>query len=121
MQTKQWHIVLPEDLNNHQTLFGGNALKWMDEVAFIEATRHTGQKMVTAAIDNVRFYHPVKSGQIIEISGKIIHSGRVKLKIHIEIKVEHSPQQPLQKVVEACYTFVTVNDKNEPLRLKQVR
>ena len=31
--------VFPGRTNHHNTLFGGDALAWMDEVAFIAATR----------------------------------------------------------------------------------
>jgi len=32
--------VFPGRTNHHNTLFGGDALAWMDEVAFIAATRN---------------------------------------------------------------------------------
>ena len=31
--------VFPPTTNHHNTLFGGTALAWMDEVSFITATR----------------------------------------------------------------------------------
>ena len=31
--------IFPSNTNHHNTLFGGDALAWMDETAFIAATR----------------------------------------------------------------------------------
>ncbi|MBX9838714.1 MAG: hypothetical protein K2X69_10445 [Silvanigrellaceae bacterium] len=36
--------VFPETTNHYNTLFGGTALNWMDEVAFITATRFSRKK-----------------------------------------------------------------------------
>jgi acyl-CoA hydrolase len=32
--------VFPADVNHYKTLFGGTAMAWMDQAAFIAATRH---------------------------------------------------------------------------------
>nr|HMQ43287.1 acyl-CoA thioesterase [Mariniflexile sp.] len=38
-ETRQFKMVFPNTLNDHETIFGGTAMKWMDEVAYITATR----------------------------------------------------------------------------------
>ena len=43
-ETKQVKIVFKNLINDHNTLFGGIALKWMDEVAYITATRFCRKK-----------------------------------------------------------------------------
>ncbi len=47
--------VFPNTTNHYDTLFGGTALQWIDEVAFIIATRFSRQKMVTVSSDKVDF------------------------------------------------------------------
>lgn len=44
-ETRQFKAIFPNTLNANETLFGGQAMKWMDEVAYITATRFTRQKM----------------------------------------------------------------------------
>jgi acyl-CoA hydrolase len=44
--TRQFRVISPYSLNDHDSLLGGNALKWMSEVAYITATRFTRIKMV---------------------------------------------------------------------------
>ena len=45
--TKQYRVVFPKHLNSNGTFFGGEAMQWLDEVAFITATRFTRQRMIT--------------------------------------------------------------------------
>ena len=42
--------VFPGRTNHHNTLFGGDALAWMDEVAFIAATRFCRKPLVIELI-----------------------------------------------------------------------
>ena len=46
--------VFPNDLNNHQTLFGGKLLAEIDSIASI-VPRHSRKHCVTASIDSVDF------------------------------------------------------------------
>ena len=43
-RTRLFKAVFPGETNHYDTLFGGTALQWMDEVAFIAATRFTREK-----------------------------------------------------------------------------
>ena len=52
--------------NHYDTLFGGTAMLYMDEVAFITATRFSRQKMVTVSSDRIDFKRPIPHGTIIE-------------------------------------------------------
>jgi len=38
-ETKQFKVIFPHTLNDHDTLFGGIAMQWMNEVAYIVAFR----------------------------------------------------------------------------------
>ena len=54
-ETRQFKAIFPNTLNANETLFGGQAMKWMDEVAYITATRFTRQKMFTVNTENIYF------------------------------------------------------------------
>ena len=43
-ETRITKAVFPNTTNHYATLFGGTALQWMDEAAFITATRFPGKK-----------------------------------------------------------------------------
>ena len=116
-ETKQSRIIFPCHLNDHETLFGGITIEWMDEIAYITAVRHTRKKMVTISINNLQFHQPLKSGMIAEVSGKIANIGRVKLEVLVEIFAEDIYEGTMQKAATAIFTMAAVDDALKAVRL----
>jgi len=114
-ETRQFKVIFPNTLNDHDTLFGGTAMQWMDEVAYITAIRFTKQKMVTVSVEKVQFLLPIKSGTIVEIIGKVIKVKNVKIEIEVEIYIEDMYTDNRQKAVDALFTFAAINDENKPI------
>lgn len=119
-QTSQYKVVFPNTLNDHETLFGGEALKWMDEVAYIAAIRFTRKKMVTVSTDKIKFLKPIKPGSIVEIKGKVVKVGVVKIDVLVEIYMEDMFSKNKQKVVNGLFTFAAINNKNKPIAITNI-
>ena len=117
--TKQYKVVLPNTLNAHETLFGGIAMQWMDEVAYIEAIRYTKKKMVTVSTDNIKFLKPIRPGQIVEIVAKIINETALKLFIQVEIFAEELYSHKREKAVTSVFVFAAMNEANRPVRIRE--
>lgn len=115
--TKQSRIIFPSCMNDHSTLFGGEALKWMDEVAYITAVRHTRKKMVTISVQNTEFLLPLKSGMIAEIKGKVIQAGHVRLEVQVEIFAEEIDSGTVQKAAHSSFIFAAIDDCHKAIRL----
>ncbi len=113
-ETRQFRIIFPKNLNDQGTLFGGMAMQWMDEVAYITATRFAKKKMVTVSSEKVQFLLPIKSGTIAEIVGKVSKVKNVTIEIRVEIYLEEMYSDLRQKVVEASFTFAAINNFNKP-------
>jgi acyl-CoA hydrolase len=117
--TSQFKVIFPTTLNNHETLFGGEALKWMDEVAYITAVRFTRKKMVTVATDKITFLKPIKSGSIVEVVGKVVKVGAVKMHVLVEIYMEEILSEKRQKAISGVFTFAAINSKNKPIAIME--
>ena len=116
-ETRQFKVIIPGVLNANNTLFGGIALQWMDEVAYITATRFTRQKVVTVSTDKINFKHAVPYGTIIEIIGRVSNIGMVKIDVKVEIFLEYMFADGRKKVIEGKFTFAVVDDSNKPVRI----
>lgn len=116
-ETRQCKMVFPGTLNANGTLFGGEMLKWMDEVAFITATRVTRQKMFTAKVKEIEFIEPVYENSIVEVVGNLKKAGPVKLEISVSLYSEslHEPDQ--QKAAEAVFVMTALDEQNKVKRL----
>jgi len=119
-ETRQFKVIFPNTLNAHDTLFGGTAMQWMDEVAYITATRFTKMKMVTISTDKMQFKNAIKSGTIAEIIGKVIKIGNLKLDIQVEIWVEEMFSDIRFKAVNAIFTFAAIDINHKPVRIELV-
>ena len=117
--TQQYRVVFPKHLNSNGTFFGGEAMQWLDEVAFITATRYSRQRMITVKIENIRFIKPIMPNTIVEITGEIAKAGNVKLYIKIEVFSEVMYSSHREKAMEADFIFASCNDDLSPVPLKK--
>jgi acyl-CoA hydrolase len=116
-ETRQHKAIFPNTVNHYDTLFGGTALSYMDEVAFITATRFSRMKMVTVSSDKIDFQIPIPTGTIIEINGKIFHIGNTSIQVKVEIFVEEMYTFKRQKAIEGVFTLVAVDEHKRPISI----
>jgi acyl-CoA hydrolase len=119
-ETRQFKAIFPNNVNHYDTLFGGTALSFMDEVAFIAGTRFSRQKMVTVSSDKIDFNKPIPAGTIIEIVGSIMSVGTTSLKVKVEIFIEEMYSDKREKAIEGAFTLVAIDDDKKPTRIKEV-
>jgi acyl-CoA hydrolase len=117
-ESKMFKVICPNTLNDHETLFGGTAMQWMDEVAYMTATRFLRKKMVTVSVEKVNFLLPIYSGTIIEITGRVIKIRNVRIKVQVEVYVEEMYAENRQKAIDGVFTFAAIDNNNNPLRLE---
>lgn len=87
-RTRLFKAVFPGETNHYDTLFGGTALQWMDEVAFIAATRFTREKVVTVSSDKVNFKTPIPSGSLVELDAQIVRVGNTSVEVKVDVYKE---------------------------------
>lgn len=116
-ETRQSKIIFPNSLNDHATLFGGEVLKWMDEVAYITAIRFCRQEMVTVSADKIVFRKPVPAGCILELVGIVTHVSHATITVTIEIFAETFHNDHKEKVLEGKFRFAAIDDNHKLTRI----
>lgn len=116
-ESRQFKAIFPNTVNHYDTLFGGAALAYMDEVAFITATRFSKQRLVTVSTNKIDFKRPIPAGTIIEIIGKIEHVGNTSIQVKVEIFVEEMYHEKREKAIEGLFTMVAVGEDKKPVRI----
>ena len=120
-ETRQFRIIFPGTLNDNSNLFGGIAMQWMDEVAYITAIRFTRMKVVTVLVENIKFIKSIKHGSMVEIIGRVHHVGNVKIHILVEVFVENNDSDIREKAIEATFVFAAVDKYEKPIRIEFVQ
>ncbi|EQC47166.1 acyl-CoA thioesterase [Bacteriovorax sp. Seq25_V] len=116
--TKVSKAIFPSTTNHYDTLFGGTALKWMDEVSFITATRFTRQKVVTVSSSKVDFKKPIPGGTIAELIGKVKMVGKSSLVVGVDIYLEDMYNDSRELAVHGEFTFVAIDDDRKPISIE---
>ncbi|APJ02820.1 acyl-CoA thioesterase [Silvanigrella aquatica] len=112
-ETKMIKCVFPDTTNHYNTLFGGTALNWMDEVAFITATRFSRKKMVTVSLDKTDFQKPIPGGSFADIHGIVTQVGNKSLKVQVQIFIEQMYSNKRELAVSGTFSMVALNEQGK--------
>ncbi|WP_347312565.1 acyl-CoA thioester hydrolase YciA [Defluviimonas sp. SAOS-178_SWC] len=107
-------LAMPRDVNVNGDIFGGWVLSQMDIAGGIVARERAKGRVATVAVDAMKFIRPVKVGDVLCIYVKIGRIGRTSLALEIEAWVLRGRIGAREKVTEAIFTFVAIDDDGRP-------
>ena len=108
--TEQQYLICPAHINHYGRLFGGQLLKWIDELAGIVAMRHCGSTITTAAIDNLQFRAPAYTGDIVVLRGWVTSVGRTSMEIRVDTYRESLDGS--REIINQAYIDMVAIDSN---------
>jgi acyl-CoA thioesterase YciA len=107
-------IAMPADTNANGDIFGGWVLSQMDQAGGIAAVERAQGRVVTIAVEAMTFIRPVKVGDVLCVYTSIDRVGRTSLKIHIEAWARRFTTHVREKVTDAYFTFVAIDESGRP-------
>ena len=116
-KTRIVRAVFPGTTNHYDTLFGGITLKWMDEVAFITATRFGRKKFVTVSSDRIDFNMPIPGGHFVELIGEIKKVGNSSVVVDVSLFLEEMYSDHKVLAVKGSFTLVAIDDERKPIKI----
>ena len=116
-ETHIFRAVFPNTTNHYDTLFGGNAMQLMDEVAFITATRFSRKKVVTVSSSRIDFNKPIPSGTLIEVVGKVSRVGKTSVDIDVTIYIEQMYSDHREEAIGGTFTLVAIDENKKPISI----
>lgn len=117
--TEQQYLICPAHINHYGRLFGGQLLKWIDELAGIVAMRHCGCTITTAAIDNLQFRAPAYTGDIVVLRGWVTSVGRTSMEIRVDTYRE-SLDGSREMINQAYIDMVAIDSNGRPQEVPEV-
>ena len=114
-RTRLFKVVFPNTTNHYHTLFGGTAMRLMDETAFIAATRFCRKKVVTISSGKIDFNEPIPADTIIELVAEVTKMGTTSIEVKVEIFQEKMYQENTKRnSITGIFTFVALDKNNKP-------
>lgn len=113
-EARIWEIVFPDHTNHLGTLFGGQALAWMDKAAFVAATRFARRTVVTARSEQVDFHVPVRQGQLVELVARVVEVGRSSMQVEVELHAEDALAGTRRLCTRGRFTMIALDGEGRP-------
>jgi acyl-CoA hydrolase len=108
------------DANNAGNVHGGLIMHLCDEVAGIAAVRHSGTRVVTAAMDRMNFRHPVYVGQLVNVKATVNAAWRTSMEVGVRVESENVRTGELLHTSTAYLTLVALDDDGHPTEVPPI-
>ncbi len=108
-------MVLPNDVNIHGSVQGGRVMHFVDICGAIAANRHSGSGVVTAAVDEIEFLHPVPVGHLLVLKGCVNFASRTSMEVGVKVWSENARTGERLHTSSAYLTFVAVDRAGRPV------
>jgi acyl-CoA hydrolase len=107
-------LAEPTDVNFGGKVHGGMVMKWIDQASYACAAKWSKCYCVTVSANAIRFIKPIKVGEMIHVTARIVHTGRTSMHIYVSIKAGY-PKDDVYKITNRCFiTFMAVDDNGMP-------
>lgn len=117
--TEQQYLIRPSHTNHYGRLFGGELMKWIDEMAGIVAIRHCNANITTAAIDNLQFKAPAFTGDLVVLVGRITYTGTTSMEVRVDTYREML--DGTRHVINRAYVvMVAIDGEGRPMEVPEL-
>ncbi len=110
-----------QDANIAGNVHGGWIMKLCDDVAAIAATRLAGGRVVTAAVDEMRFRSPIHVGDVVTLRATVNAAWRTSMEVGVRVEAE-SPRTGERRHTSTAYlTMVALDEDGRPTEVPPLR
>ncbi|NVB42545.1 acyl-CoA thioesterase [Pseudenhygromyxa sp. WMMC2535] len=112
--------MMPADTNAHGTIFGGKILSLIDQAGAIAAHRIGVGRVVTVAMRECVFKHPVRVGDIVSCYADVLKVGKTSITVCVRV-VAHRPTDVKRsvEVTKAEAIYVHIDEAGRPIPIAE--
>jgi acyl-CoA hydrolase len=117
-ETRLGRLVQPADANEHGTLFGGEAMRFMDIAAAVAAIRYARGPVLTAHVDAIDFKIPVPIGVFLEAIARVVAVGRTSMTVDVVLEAEDRHTANRTITTTGRFILVAIDDEGHPREVR---
>jgi uncharacterized protein (TIGR00369 family) len=107
-------LMQPEHANSRGDVHGGWIMKLADEAGALAAMRHAQSRVVTVAIDQMRFHEPIRIGDLVILEAEVTYVGRTSLETRIRVLAENPVSGERTHTNTAYIVYVALDESGRP-------
>jgi acyl-CoA hydrolase len=108
------------DANSAGYVHGGAVMRYADEAAGLAATRHSGCRVVTAAMDRMTFNEPVHVGEVVTFKATVNAAWRTSMEVGVRVEAENIHTGEVMHTSTAYLTMVALTPEGKPAAVPPV-
>eukprot|EP00877_Chromochloris_zofingiensis_P005033 jgi/Chrzof1/14530/Cz09g06070.t1 len=109
--------IMPHHANTLGITFGGQVMSWMEQCAYISASRLRGTHLLTAGMDSVAFAKPTHVGDILYVTAQVTAIFETSLEVMISVFGETPKTGQSFHCADAYATVVVVDGSGNPMSI----
>lgn len=114
------NLVMPNDTNPQNSIFGGVVMSWIDMAAAMVAERHSNRPVVTVHVDGISFKAPIKIGDHVLIKASLSYVGKSSMLVGVKVLAENPFTGITRHTTTAYLVFVALDDIGRPIQVREV-
>ncbi|MBI1362814.1 MAG: acyl-CoA thioesterase [Proteobacteria bacterium] len=107
-------MIMPKDLNHHQTAFGGAILSYMDLAGSAIAMKRSKSKVMLKAFTSATFDKPIFVSERAVFYGHVTRVGKTSMTVQIEVWRDNIPEDTQELAGTAEIIYVAVGSDLRP-------
>lgn len=97
----------------------GTVMRWIDEAANVCASRWSGLPVVAVFAGGVRFYQPVRVGDLMEIEARLVHTSPRSMHVSVRARAGDRREREPRLIAHGLTVMVSTGEDGRAVPIKQ--
>ena len=112
-------LAAPTDVNWGGKVHGGIVMRWIDEAAHVLVTSWTHNAANVAIFTGgVRFYRPLRIGDLVEVEARLLHTGPHSMHIGVHVRSGDPRGTELQTTTHCTIVYTARDEEDGEVRVR---
>jgi acyl-CoA hydrolase len=112
--TTMSQMIWPDMAGRAGFAHGGEIMKLMDGAAGVVAVKHSHRDSVTARVEGINFYQPIRLYDLVTVNACLTFVGRSSMEVLVEVWSERIAEETKAHALTAYFIMVAVDEMGKP-------
>lgn len=110
-------LMQPQNANNLGNIHGGYIMKLVDEAGALACMRHSQQRVVTVAVDQMTFQQPIRTTDLVTLTAEVSYVGHTSMEAEVNVIAENPLTGCKTHTNTAYLVYVALDQNHNPVEV----